>query len=139
MKGIRIIPTSVHAVLDYIVGIALIAAPWIFGFADVAAAKWAAIAIGAASIGMALLTNHELGLVHVIPMHVHLGVDAAAGLFLALSPWILGFADEGANVWVPHLIVGITLLAVVAMSNPWPDRRELAQREEEMFRHTARA
>jgi hypothetical protein len=27
--------------------------------------------------------------------------------FLAASPWIFGFADESANVWVPHLVVGI--------------------------------
>ena len=23
------------------------------------------------------------------------------------SPWIFGFADDSANVWMPHLIVGI--------------------------------
>ena len=34
----RFIPTKVHGALDYIVGIALIAAPWLFGFAGVGGA-----------------------------------------------------------------------------------------------------
>ena len=25
---------------------------------------------------------------------------------LAASPWLFGFADESANVWLPHVIVG---------------------------------
>ena len=35
MNAIRFLPTSVHGVLDYLVGIALIAAPYLFGFASV--------------------------------------------------------------------------------------------------------
>ena len=34
----RFIPTRLHAPLDYVVGAALIAAPWIFQFSDNAAA-----------------------------------------------------------------------------------------------------
>ncbi len=35
MSGIRFVPTFVHAYFDYIGGIALIAAPFVFGFAYV--------------------------------------------------------------------------------------------------------
>ena len=41
-----------------------------------------------------LMTNYELGLMRVIPMHLHLWADAIAGIFLALSPWVLGYADD---------------------------------------------
>ena len=34
----------------------------------------------------------------------------AAGTLLAASPWIFGFADETANVWLPHLVVGIAAI-----------------------------
>ncbi len=34
----RFIPTKVHGILDYVVGIALIAAPWLFGFAGMGGA-----------------------------------------------------------------------------------------------------
>ena len=31
----------------------------------------------------------------------------AAGALLAASPWLFGFADDAANVWVPHVVVGL--------------------------------
>jgi hypothetical protein len=40
-------------------------------------------------------------------MAVHNLIDIAAGGLLAASPWLFGFADESANVWVPHVIVGL--------------------------------
>jgi SPW repeat len=42
----RFIPTKVHAPLDYIVGLALIAAPWIFQFSDHTAATVVPIVLG---------------------------------------------------------------------------------------------
>ena len=43
-------------------------------------------------------------------MAVHNLFDIAAGAFLAASPWIFGFADESANVWVPHVVVGLAAI-----------------------------
>jgi len=43
-------------------------------------------------------------------MAVHNLIDIAAGTVLAVSPWIFGFADESANVWAPHLIVGLAAI-----------------------------
>lgn len=77
MDEVRVIPTRAHGALDYLVGLVLIAAPWIFQFNDVESAKWTAIGVGAAMIVSAAMTNYELGLVRLIPMHVHLVVDAA--------------------------------------------------------------
>lgn len=42
----RFIPTRLHAPLDYIVGVALIAAPWIFQFSDVTAATVLSVVLG---------------------------------------------------------------------------------------------
>jgi len=41
---------------------------------------------------------------------VHNLFDIGAGAFLALSPWMFGFADEGTNVWLPHVIVGLAAI-----------------------------
>lgn len=103
----RFIPTKFHAPLDYIVGAALIAAPWIFQFSDHKAATVVPIVLGIGLIAYSLFTNYELGLWKVAPMAVHNLIDIAAGGLLAASPWIFGFADETANVWVPHLVVGL--------------------------------
>ena len=106
----RFIPTKFHAPLDYIVGVALIAAPWIFQFSDHTAATVVPIMLGIGLIAYSLFTNYELGLWKVAPMAVHNLIDVAAGALLAASPWLFGFADNSANVWVPHVIVGLAAI-----------------------------
>lgn len=106
----RFIPTKFHAPLDYIVGAALIAAPWIFQFSENTTATIVPIVLGIGLIAYSLFTNYELGVWKVAPMAVHNLIDVAAGTLLAASPWIFGFADESANVWVPHLVVGLAAI-----------------------------
>ena len=106
----RFIPTKFHAPLDYIVGVALIAAPWIFQFSEHTAATVVPIVLGIGLIVYSLFTNYELGVWKVAPMAVHNLIDIAAGIVLAASPWLFGFADDGANVWLPHLVVGLAAI-----------------------------
>jgi uncharacterized membrane protein HdeD (DUF308 family) len=103
----RFIPTKFHAPLDYIVGVALIASPWIFQFSEHTAATVVPIVLGIGLIAYSLITDYELGVWKIAPMAVHNLIDIVAGAFLALSPWLFGFADESANVWVPHVVVGL--------------------------------
>ena len=98
----RFIPTKFHAPLDYIVGVALIAAPWIFQFSDVTAATVVAIVLGIGLIAYSLFTNYELGVWKVAPRAVHNLIDIAAGALLALSPWIFGFAEHDGEAEDPE-------------------------------------
>ncbi len=102
------IPTRIHGYLDYILGALLIAAPWLFGFADNGAETWVPVIIGASVIFYSLLTDYELGLFRVIPMRTHLTLDFFGGAVLAASPWIFGFSER---VWVPHLVFGLLEVA----------------------------
>ena len=102
--GLRFIPTRVHGMLDYGVGALLIVVPYLLGFADGTAAQWVPQFLGLVAIGGALMTDYELGVMRVIPMPVHLGIDIASGVLLAVSPWLFGFADR---VFWPHLVVGV--------------------------------
>jgi hypothetical protein len=113
----KIISTKVHGVLDYFVGILLIAAPWIFNFARGGAETWIPVILGAGAIVYSLLTNYEMGLSKTLSMKTHLTLDMLSGIFLAASPWIFGFNDI---VYVPHLIFGILELGVVLMTDPLP-------------------
>lgn len=124
----RFIPTKVHGVLDYLVGIALIAAPWLFGFASVGgAAVVIPIVLGIGLIVYSLFTKYEWGPFGFIPMPVHLVFDIVASLFLALSPWIFGFAGEALNVWLPHVVVGVVVIIVVIFSKPQPAEPKAAR------------
>lgn len=122
----RFIPTRVHGMLDYLIGILLIAAPWLFDFADGGAEQWIPVALGAGLIVYSLLTNYELAVARIIPMPVHLGLDVVAGLFLAVSPWLFGFDD---NVWIPHVVVGVVdILAALTTETVPADESEMARR-----------
>lgn len=79
----RFIPTKFHAPLDYIVGVVLIAAPWIFQFSEHTAATVVPIVLGIGLIAYSLFTNYELGVWKVAPMAVHNLIDIAAGTLLA--------------------------------------------------------
>ena len=106
----RFIPTKFHAPLDYIVGAALIASPWIFQFSEHTAATIVPVVLGIGLTVYSLFTNYELGIWKVTPMAVHNLFDIGAGALLLLSPWIFGFADESANVWAPHVVVGLAAI-----------------------------
>jgi hypothetical protein len=108
----RFIPTKFHAPLDYIVGAVLIAGPWIFQYADSGAATAVSIVLGIGLIAYSLFTNYELGLWKVAPMAVHNLIDVVAGALLAASPWLFGFADEGANFWAPFVVIGVAAIVL---------------------------
>jgi lysylphosphatidylglycerol synthetase-like protein (DUF2156 family) len=119
----KIIPTFVHGIADYIGGIALLAAPNIFGFADVGgAAVLIPRVLGVIILLQSICTNYELGLAKILPMRVHLMNDYVASLFLAASPWLFGFADGPSNSWMPHLIVGILVFVLSLMTQNEPRR-----------------
>ena len=117
----KLIPTKIHGILDYVVGIALILAPWIFGFSMVGgAAVYIPQILGVGLILYSVFTKYELGIFKLIPMPVHLTFDFIASAFLALSPWLFGFSDQAWNAWVPHVLVGVVVIIVVLVSEKEP-------------------
>ena len=114
----RVIPTRMHGMLDYVMGVLLLVAPYVLGFADGTAAQYVPQALGVAMLGASLLTDYELGLVRVIPMPVHLMLDFASGALLAASPWLFGFADR---LYWPHLILGLLEIGSALMTRTVPD------------------
>jgi hypothetical protein len=98
-------------------GLLLIAAPWLLGFATGGAEQWVPVALGIGVILYSLLTNYELGAMRTISMSTHLTLDLVSGIFLAASPWIFGFAD---TVYLPHLILGIAEIGAALMTEKQP-------------------
>jgi hypothetical protein len=109
----KFISTKVHGLLDYFMGIALMASPWIFGFAENGAQLWVPVILGAVVIMYSLMTKYEYGLSDNIRMRTHLVFDFIGGALLAASPWLFGFADI---VFLPHLILGILEIGAAAFT-----------------------
>ena len=124
--NLRVIPTSVHGVLDYVTGSALLAAPELFRLKDVPSAALTPRLTGACATAYSLLTDYELGAVRLLPMPVHLALDAMSGALLATSPWLLGYAKNGPRYWLPHALVGASeILAALATKTQPPRRRAM--------------
>lgn len=97
-----------HGVFDYVWAIALIASPWVLGFARNGMETWLPVVLGALVLFYSLFTAYEAGLLRVLPMPAHQIVDSAIGVVLLFSPWALGFSDL---IWLPHFLFGILILA----------------------------
>ena len=126
MNSIRFVPTSVHGIFDYIGGILLIAAPFVFGFYSVGGvAVILPMVLGVGLILYSLLTNYERGIpaLKFIPMPVHLVFDFVAAALLAASPFLFGFWNLAPNVWLPHVIAGVGVILLVLVSQTHPQAR----------------
>ncbi len=114
----KIIPTSVHGVLDYMTSGLLVALPRMMGWSKPATQFFTGAALG--TLGYSLLTRYELGAVKVMPMEAHIGLDTLNGLTLLTSPfWLL--RRETKDVRLTLIALGLYELAAAAMSKTEPD------------------
>lgn len=112
------ISSKTHTIIGLVIGVALLFAPWLFGFSDNAIASWVAWLVGAIVIFNELITTSVISPLKLVSMRTHLVIDYLTGALLAVSPWLFGFASASANVWVPHLIVGLLMIGYAAATNP---------------------
>jgi hypothetical protein len=121
----RFIPTKVHGVMDYLVGILLMASPWIFEFDHGGMETWIPVILGVGALVYSVMTDYELGLTRTLSMRTHLNLDLISGILLAASPWIFGFAN---HVYLPHLVLGIVEIGVSLMTKRNPSRERRVHR-----------
>lgn len=107
--------------LDYGMGLILIASPWLLGFARGGAETWLPVILGLGVILYSLFTDYELGVVRKIRMSAHLTLDGLGGTLLAISPWLFAFAD---HLWVPHLVLGVAEIGAALFTRKVPSYRD---------------
>ena len=102
------LPPLVHGLLDYLVGVALVAVPFAVGF-DEDAATASSVALGVGLLIVAASTDLPTGFVHSIPRAVHVMLDYMIALALVAAPFVLGFSDDGtAAPWL--IAIGVVQL-----------------------------
>lgn len=122
----KILSAQLHTIIGLVVGLALIVAPWLFGFADDGGpAMIVPIALGVFILLSELTTTSPISLVKLVPMKVHVFIDMVAGLLLLASPWLFGFSDKEANAWVPHVIVGILIIGYALLTDTTDDEESI--------------
>jgi hypothetical protein len=123
----KFISPRAHSIIGFIVGIALILAPNIFGFSDVGGAAVAVPRIIGIIVVLSELTvRGSFSGMGFIPMSMHIATDVLMGAFLALSPWLFSFSDNGTNAWVPHLIVGLLMIGYALATRTNEERSHAA-------------
>ena len=113
----RLISIKLHSIIDYLFGIFLILSPWIFMFGKDVFDAGSPIIIGILLIAYNLFTDYNYSLAKLIPFRYHLMLDMAFGFVLAISPWILNFADI---VYIPHIFLGAVLILLALNTNRDP-------------------
>jgi hypothetical protein len=88
------VPAFVHGVVEYVAGILLIVAPFLFGF-DPDAATAASIVAGVLVLVIAASTAMSTGLIRSIPVQAHVMLDYVLAIALIATPFVLGFSDDG--------------------------------------------
>ena len=86
MTALRSISLPVHGVLELLFGLALLAAPFLLGFAP--AGTILAVGIGVLLVGLALGAGDSL------PVSAHHSFDQALVLTLAVAALALAYADD---------------------------------------------
>ena len=115
------IPLNLHAALEPLVALIVIAAPWIFGFSETDSATAICVVVGLVMLVSGALTDWRMSLARVIPLRMHLMTDLLLGAVLVLSPLVFGFADEGGPT--RFMVIAGVLEAMTALMTRW-DRTE---------------
>src|SRR5436190_20149988 len=89
-----VLPTRIHGLFDYFVGMVLVGLPWLLEFESAGTETLVFTIAGTVLILYNLITSHELGLVRVLPMPLHLALDTILGTLLGVAPWIFYFAES---------------------------------------------
>ncbi len=119
---LRFVTRTVHAYLDYPVALALIGLPLILGLGEAnPAAKWLSIATGIAAFVLTLLTDHETGVIRVLPYWLHLAVDRLVGFVFLAAPFVFGFSGLDA---IYYWGFGATVIIVAFILNA-PEQQSL--------------
>ena len=104
--NLRVILTSVHSAVDHVVGPVLIAAPEVLRLPRKSPEGIVPRVNGVVAAVYSNLTDYELSFRNLIPMKVHLVLDAASGATLAAVPLASGAHKRGLRHWLPHTLLG---------------------------------
>ena len=120
---LRMVPTKTHAAVDHVLGPTLVLAPELLRLKQDRKESLVPRLTGATAGVYSNLTDYELAAKRVLPMRLHLLLDAVGGATLAAAPWLLGTAKRGKRHWLPHALVGATEVVLALTTKTEPDDR----------------
>lgn len=119
----RFVTKAIHAYLiDYPVAIVLIGAPFVLELGRSSPiAMWLSVVTGVAAFLLAAITNHQTGLIKLVPYWLHLWVDRAVGLVFIIAPFVFNFT--GLDAWY-YWVLAVAVILTTSVLNAPEDVRE---------------
>ncbi len=112
----RFITKKIHSFLDYPVAVSLMALPFLLGLGESnPVGLWLSVATGVAALVLTLFTDHQLGVIRVLPYRFHLAVDALVGVSFLVAPLLLNLSGIDA---LYYWINGAAVMVVVGLHHP---------------------
>jgi len=108
----KILNSTVHGILDYVVVIAFALAPTIFGLEGTAATISYILAV--VHLILTVLTAFPPGLIKVIPAVFHGWIELVVAICLILLPFVAGFTGTARNFYVA---AGVIIFVVWLITN----------------------
>jgi hypothetical protein len=112
------ISPKLHGVIDYLAVPLLLAAGPLFGFKGVPAETTSTLA--GIVLVLAVFTAYPLGLVKMIPIKMHLVIDAVLGIGMIVSLFVLHFSSDARACYF-FVGFGIVVLLLVLLTAPTSD------------------
>lgn len=107
----RFIPTVMHGIADYIVGLVTIGLPF---YLDINGMPGAVVtAMGVIVLIYSVVTDYELGVVRFLRIRFHLVLDALFGFAMLSVPLV--FDLPGNTSW-PFYAIGVLAIVLVAIT-----------------------
>jgi hypothetical protein len=102
------IPAFLHSLIEYIAGIALIAAPLLLDYKS-GAATAASIVLGVVVLFLVATTTSTMSLINQVPLSMHIVFDYVIAAVLIASPFLFSFASESTPTAI-FLTAGVVYL-----------------------------
>jgi hypothetical protein len=114
----RFVTKAIHAYLiDYPVAIVLIGAPFVLHLGQSnPIAMWLSVVTRVAAFLLAAITNHQTGLIKLVPYWMHLWVDRAVGLVFIIAPFAFNFT--GLDAWYYWVLAAAVILTTSVLNAP---------------------
>jgi Kef-type K+ transport system membrane component KefB len=120
------LPTSVHGVMDYFFGLAMLSAPAFGKFSDHKLPAAIFFILGVVIVVYSIFTRYEHGPFGIISVKTNLKLDMGVAAFVLVSPFLFGFS--GHVIWT-NMLLGGMMMATALMSET-----ETAAEEEKKVR-----
>ncbi|MDP8975358.1 MAG: hypothetical protein M3N28_03125 [Actinomycetota bacterium] len=106
------IPAAVHGIIEYLAGVLLIAAPYVFDF-EATRATTLSVGVGVVILVVAAVSKGPTGLIDELPVSAHVVLDLVLAVFLIAASFLFGFSEDGKAtaffiaLGVVHLLITI--------------------------------